>query len=179
MHGVYTGEIVKNKFGYTEYENTAIKIISKQQWVNYNRYRTKEFGIAMEPSKQHLQNVRNVVEKDIPDGQEWLFKTMAELYPLFLQFNPKIILVKRNEESSVASIKEKHPKDEKEYIRGIYKTRMVLMEYIKKHHGAVWVDTDKLVQKDFTEIRNAVEYCGLEFNPEITDKAINLKLWRH
>lgn len=178
MHGVYTGEIVKNKFGYTEYENTAIKIIAKQQWKNYNKHRQKEFGVAMEPSVQHLQNVKDVVEKDIPKG-EWLFKTMAELYPLFLQFNPKIILVKRNEESSVASIKDKHPKDDKEYIRGIYQNRMKLMKEIEHEHGAVWVDTDKLVQKDFTDIQNAVEYCGLEFNPEITDKAIDLKLWRH
>ena len=178
LHGVYIGEIVTNKFGYTEYENTAIKVIAKQQWINYNKFRKKEFGVAMEPSVQHLQNVKDVVEKDIPKG-EWLFKTMAELYPLFLQFNPKIILVKRNEESSVASIKDKHPKDDKEYIRGIYQNRMKLMKEIEHEHGAVWVDTDKLVQKDFTDIRNAVEYCGLEFNPEITDKAIDLKLWRH
>ncbi|MGW8181288.1 MAG: hypothetical protein ACWGQW_21365, partial [bacterium] len=129
-------------------------------------------------NKKHLKNVRDVVEKTIPDG-EWMFKTMAELYPLFLQFDPKIILVRRNEESAVASISEKHPKDDKEYIRGIYKTRMVLMDHIEKVHGARWVDTDKLMLGNYDEIQEAVEYCGLEYDASKVREAIDPKLWRH
>lgn len=179
MHGVYAGPIVSNKFGYTEYENTDIKQISKSQWLKYNRNRDKVFGAAMIPKKHHLEYVRNGVEPLIQGKGKWMFKTMVELYTLFLQFNPNIILIKRNEESTLDSICEKHPKDDREYIREIYLSRMRLMASIENECGAKWVDTDKLMLGNYDEIKEAVEYCGLEYDASKVREAIDPELWRH
>jgi len=50
--------------------------------------------------------------------------------------------------------------------------RYEYMDIIQAKHGGIFVDTDKIVNGDFSEIKMAMEYCGIEYNEELTKKAI-------
>ncbi len=177
IHGCYTGKIRTNKFGYTEYENVDLKNVSKAQWLDYNQNRIKQFGVAMEPSQIHLMRVARAV-KEIPECQ-WMFKTCCEVYKLFLQFNPKIILIRRNEESAVKSMADKHGTDDLEGIRIIHRRRMALMGKIEQEYGAVWVDTDQIIAGDLSMLQKAFDYCGMDLNEELARDATDPSMWKH
>lgn len=144
--------------------------MAKAQWLDYNRGRKKKFGVPMEPTKKHLDNVASVV----PDNPLCMFKTAAEMAPLFYQFDPHIVLVRRNENKAVASMaaKQKGAVDE-DRIRRIHRRRMALMETL----DGTWVDTDALIAGNFTTIRKAIKACGLEYDESLVRKSIDPEKW--
>ena len=46
------------------------------------------------------------------------------------------------------------------------------MKQLQEQHGGVFVDTDEIIEGDFTTIQAAIEYCGLEFDEKATKGAI-------
>ena len=177
-HGCYIGKM-DNRAEYPAYESKELKEVARKQWLDYNKNREKDWGIPMEPTETHLANVASVMQR-YPENT--CFKTIVEFYKLFLQFEPKIILINRNEDSAVKSMAHKHGKMSKAYMNGIreiHRKRMASMEQIEKDYGAKWIDTDKLIEGDYKMIRAAFRYCGMRFNKQIGESVIDPNMWNH
>lgn len=174
-----TGKV--NQHGYTSYENQAIKEVARRQWFDYHATRTKQFGVMMQPNARHCEAVAAVVRATVPYGT-WLHKTAVEFYPLFIQFDPRIVLIRRNEDTAVESMAAKQRKSvqraDPDEIRAIHRRRMALMAGLEQEHGAVWVDTDALIAGEYDDIRAAVEYCGLVYDQGQVDRSIDRGKWR-
>lgn len=169
-----------NVFGYTSYENRYIKDIARRQWAEYHEGRQKVFGVAMQPAERHIEAVAAAVDSQVK-GDPWLFKTSVEMYPLFLQFQPRIVLVRRNEDAAVASMAAKQAErgtvPDRGEIRAIHRRRMDLMARIEREHGAAWVDTDEMIAGDYGAIEAAVNYCGLEYDERLVEQSIDAGKW--
>lgn len=125
-----------------------------------------------------------IIELRDADGYEggpWLWKGSALYSPLFVHFRPKWVVCRRDKEASFASIR-----DSRLFGNRIDDAR--LRRVIDIHHdamdglllfGAAEVDTKAVANGDFTTIRAAVEYCGLEFDEKATREFVDPSLWRH
>lgn len=169
-----------NAFGYTSYENQHIKEVARRQWMDYHTERRKVFGIAMEPAERHVKALAAAVRSQVK-GDPWMYKTAVEMSPLFLQFRPRIVLVRRNEDAAVASMAAKQAERGIEPdvadIRAIHRRRMALMARIEREHGAAWVDTDEMIAGDYGAIRSAVNYCGLKYDERLVEQSIDAGKW--
>ena len=175
-----------NQFGYTTYEDRSIRTVVKRQWTDYlKKFKHKKVnGAPIVPSKRYLDNIKVIVNRTVPKNVEfWMFKTSAQSYPLFIQFDPIFIFVDRDEDQAVQSLYDKSLVREqyrsKDEMRKIYRRRMDTMSNIKEEHGGEWVNTDELMSGDYNSIQRAVEYCGLEYDPELVDASLHKKKWHY
>lgn len=167
-----------NQFGYASFENRAVKEAARNEWVAWKRTREDAFGRFMEPTRDQCERVRAAVDASILPGVRWVFKTTPEQYPMFAQFDPRLVMVHRNEATAVASMAEKHPHDDPELIREIHRRRVDRMQELTDRHGAAWVHTDALMAGDFATIEAAVAWCGLEYDPRHVVASIDPGKWR-
>lgn len=171
-HGVWFGDVPTkvNQWGYLHFENDAIKNVCREIGRNFYR-KGGSIGDPVLVGKLDRQKVANKIE-DLSPKDPWGFKVGSEYYHLFEQFNPKIILVKREESGAVDSNAQKSNGTKKE-AREIYRRRMRQMKKIEKETDAHWVDTDDILSGDYTTIESAMDYCGLVYDENLTKRAIN------
>ncbi len=178
-----------NRFGYTTYEDRSIRTVVKNQWHYYNKYLAKQKikkikGAPIKPRDEYIINIKTVVDRTIPkDVDYWMFKTSVETYPLFVQFDPIFVFVERDEDQATESMHEKQRVrgrvTQKSEIREIYQRRMDTMSDIKDECGGEWVNTDELMSGNYKSIQRAVEYSGLDYDPELVDASIHKKKWHY
>ena len=173
-----------SRYGYVTYESQKIKPVVNQQVKRYNKGKTK-YGKLMTPSEKQLEAVTQIVNKVVPDVDYWLHKiARPEQSSFFLQFDPKIILVKRDEDQTVLSkinkrkVSSRSTNNEKE-IRATYKKQLALMNDIQKEHGGKWVDVDEIVNGEYRSVQHAIEYCGLDFNQSYVSQSLDPEKWHH
>ena len=118
-----------------------------------------------------------ITVEDLNPREPWAFKCSVDYYELFLQFNPKIILVKRDIDQIIKSTIAKAGGRKKTEATTIVKRRMRLMKDVEREHGAKWIDSDQLIKGDYSTLQEALSYCGIEFNQEATELVINPGLW--
>ena len=172
-HGVWWGDTVAtqnwteggNRKSYISYENQNVKKILM-------KYKTKHW------KKVHLTPVFPVdgftrdLAKILPSDKTWIMKTGVEYFNAFKELNPYNIFIKRTPEGVAKSLSTKRRdvvyKDA--YDAAVW--RFQYMNDMQQEHGGVSVDTDKIVEGDFSEMQQAIEYCGIEFDLEKAKEAI-------
>ncbi len=172
-HGVWWGNTVAtqnwteggNRKSYISYENQNVKKVLM-------KYKTKHW------KKVHLTPVFPVdgfardLTKILPSDKTWIMKTGVEYFNAFKELNPYNIFIKRAPEGVAKSLSTKRRdvvyKDA--YDAAVW--RFQYMNDMQQEHGGVSVDTDKIVEGDFSEMQQAIEYCGLEFDLEKAKEAI-------
>jgi len=164
-HGLYWGNRQQQSAGYDTFENQQIKAILKQY-----------FGLPFctlpaidEPNVPPcLRDIQGVTPSDRP----WMMKTGIEYFHVFRPLNPFNVFIVRDPEAVVKSICDKRRNADPEMARKAAEWRYLQMKILHQQYGGVWVDTDRLIQGDFTQIREALEYCGVMFDEEKTKGAI-------
>ena len=177
-HGVWLGDFNQkpNGFGYIHFENEALrnclKTINREYWQG----KEKIFGDPITATKRHRLMVKGMVESINPK-EPWAYKVSSDYYKLFLQFEPQIILVKRDEEQAILSACQKGGGRKKTEARKIYQKRMKTMKSVEREYGAKWVDTDELIAGNYMSVKEALEYCDLKYDEQLVDQCIDKKLW--
>ena len=46
------------------------------------------------------------------------------------------------------------------------------MAQIEKTYGGRWINTDRVIKGKFSEVKKALEYCGIEYNMEAVKRGI-------
>lgn len=177
-HGVWVGEFLDNArlWGYKHYENNAIKQSVKQIGKRYYTEGGNTIGEPIKTGRLDRERIRVVVE-GLEPKEPWLFKVGSEYAPLFLQFEPKIVMVKRDEDQAIKAIIERGSSRSKTEARKILRRRIAYMKTLEKDYGAKWVYPDELLAGDYTSIKQALEYSGIEYDEDKVTQSIDKTLW--
>lgn len=170
-HGVWCGECrpgdERNPKGF--FEHTAIKKLLK-----------KFYGVDLQEVKRPIPGFRREVERILSsegyvDGP-WLVKHSAVYYKTWHEFNPKYVLVRRPFDATVESTRELHQGRFPEAQRKqIIKLHNDVMDEI----AGVNVYTQDLIQGDYSSIKKAIEYCGLDYDESVVKEFIEPGYWHH
>lgn len=153
-HGVWVGNFHKKQMAKTPVYYDSFENIEIDNW-----FRDKN------------QSLIGLVETITPKDARWLYKcgpekariAMSELADLA----PVLIRVTRKIESIVASSADFKAK-----------MRCKQMANVMSMIGPL-VDSDAVISRDFTSLKNAIEHAGLKFDPELAEKQIDNSLWHH
>ncbi len=149
---------------YVSYENQNIKKLLKL----YKEYFWK---------KVHLTPVFPVAGFEIrlaeivPDDKIWMMKTGVEYFNAFKGLNPYNIFILRNPRDVAHSLRQKTKARYHVALRSA-QWRFAYMKRLQSEYGGVFVNTDNIIQNDFSEIKEAIEYCGLTYDEEAAREAI-------
>lgn len=166
-HGVWWGDTPAQISGYEMNENQNIKNLLK-------KFKTKYWKkIHLTPvSPQWNQEFETKLEQIVPPDKTWMMKTGVEYYNAFQGLNPYNIFIRRPARDVATSLSNKRSDVtfEDAYIAAKWRTRY--MNDLREEYGGVDVHTDRILEGDFSEIKHAIEYCGLEFDEDVARRAI-------
>lgn len=119
-----------------------------------------------------------LIRGDGYDGGPWLFKGTAMYWPLWGEFSPRWVCVRRSLDAIRSS------GEASGMLRGVsdaaLQAHVDALDHIRDDLGGVDVDTSALVgEGDYSTLERAFEHCGIEMDPEIVDEFIDPGLWRH
>jgi len=164
-HGFDAGEEKVFSCGYETFENAAVN-----RWIDKTKPKMrKSTGVPC----QYIPGVEELVTENS------LVKTAMEYAGVFENLQPKIVLVKRNVESIIASVTAKRGEGKKRISASSIQMRMLGMERMRQEKGGAWVDTDALVAGDMSSIRAAFEYHGIAFDEDKARACVERDKWSH
>lgn len=170
-HGVFWGDTQKQSAGYDTYENQNIKALQKKV---FGGLRTLEPMIKADVPK--IKEFLRELSKYVPAKDTWLMKTGCEFFGAFLPLNPYNVFIYRDPIDVAKSLCTKRPEArwprDKDATLETINWRYDYMRHMQDKNGGVSVNTDNIIAGDFSEIKEAIEYCGLEYNLQAVEKSI-------
>ncbi len=115
------------------------------------------------------------VREVAPEEGPWLVKCSALYWPMWSFLLPKWVCVRRKTEGILKSNMKTNfmaTQDENK-IHYLIERHNMAMDLV----DGVDVYTDDIVSGDFSSIKRAVEFCGLEYDEANTANFVNPKLW--
>ena len=164
-HGVFWGDTQSQSAGYDTYENQTVKAMQK---AIFGGLRREDPINENDPVDFFLTQLEKVTPKD----KIWSVKTGVEFLNAFQPLNPYHIYITRTPEDVANSVVKKVPGATYDDALKTVKWRLAYMQECQEKHGGIFVSTDKIIDGDFSEIKEAIEYCGLEFSQEAAERAI-------
>jgi hypothetical protein len=155
-HGFWVGESYDGT-GYRTFENWQVKATISE---NKERLTRGEFVDAFDIGFE-------------PDREPWIWKGPVEFYPCFADLEHIPVLVRRDLEANTQAVLARHPGGDYEYARDLAARRNELMDEI----DGIDVYTDRLISGDLSSIRNAIEACDIEFDPDLAASVIRPEMW--
>lgn len=167
-HGVWTG-LSKNIRGYRTYEWDSVKFTIR--------------GNCNWSDRCVFTNIRSAVLQRVDEliterkERHILFKSPPDYHQVMERYNPIIVTVRRHIDSVLASQINGSvwPRHKVERWKKVILRRIALMDEM----NAPVVDTDEILNGDFSSIKKAIEHCGLPFDFETTERQIDRKIWHH
>lgn len=175
-HGVWTGRYQQgnamNAKGH--FENLAIKRMLID--CTGGRVPVQE-GIACEPVPGLREKVLNIIKREGYRGGPWLFKGTSMYWPLWHDFRPRWICVRRMIGSVLSSgqatgaFLPTGPDAVNRHVQAL--------DFLRDERGGVDVETDQLIAGDFRTLEAALAYCGITMDVAKVRNFIDPALWRH
>lgn len=103
-----------------------------------------------------------------------LFKCSVECWKPFEPF-AVAVKIKRNVDSAARSVASRGADRDLDEAADIIRERYRMMDSIP----GPTIHTDKVIAGDFDELRQAFDYCGLEFDEDLARRCIQPDLWHH
>lgn len=172
-HGLWTGPTRKadnrNIKGF--YENN---IINKTSRIKYGRLIERA-----RPARVTRFDWRNFIETTLAgqgyeEGQNWLIKDLALYYPIWSQFDPVIITVRRRPGNSVASRKRLNWA---RHMDGVYAAAVYMHNLERKRH-VHRVDSAKIIKGDYTQLKKPLSKMGIKMDENIIKEFVEPDYWR-
>tara|TARA_Y100000310_G_scaffold286634_2_gene310979 strand:- start:385 stop:972 length:588 start_codon:yes stop_codon:yes gene_type:complete len=170
-HGVWCGKTREgdqyNPKGY--YENRAIKALIKEH-TDWNFLG----DVPMFPALRG--KVEQIIRGEGYGGGPWLVKQGAQFYRLWDEWTPKYVFIRRPLDDVMASYTRSG------FLKGRYdevQTRWIVQRNnsVMDHLEGADVQTDDVVNGNYSSLEEAFQYCGLTFNPEIAAEFIDGRFW--
>jgi len=174
-HGLSLGRADSvNSYGYRTFENKEIR-----QSINHITHMVGPADKAF-TSGHGPNHVKSIFERLIPRG-DWCFKAGPQYWDVIRDAFPdaKGVLIYRNPESIIIqSHRDKTGKLESD-VRWWVDQFVDKMARIHDEFRFPYIYTDEVMAGDYSSLRDAMDYCGLEFDPAIADKRIDKKQWHY
>jgi hypothetical protein len=178
IHGVWTGpyrtDTRRNTKG--SFEGEAIRNV--MLWA-YGR-RVVGAGRPVEPRGGLRAVIENAIRTAGYVDGPWLWKGSALFYPAWHEFQPKVVVCRRDPEASLRSAMQPpyvYDRDPGLAWQSICLHNAELDKLVAA--GAHEVDTQAVALGDFATIRSAVEGCGLRFDERATAEFVDPSMWHH
>ncbi len=174
-HGVWWGNTPKTSRGYQTYENQIIKQIQK------DTIKPKKgilpFCEELELTEESIKSFHAVLKKHYlsncpQETNRWSMKTGVEYFNAWKDLNPYNIFIKRDPKGVANSIVEKGI-GEYQHAFDAAQWRYNYMHRIEEKFGGVFISTDDIIKGDYKAVREAIEYCGIEYNAKAVEAAID------
>lgn len=120
---------------------------------------------------------RSVVDGVMPSDQRWMAKLGVMFWPLFRQFKPHVVVVKRDLCASVDAAMARAKDNDRGKAEKAISRRYELMDEVIAETGGSVVVTDELIAGDITGISAALRQCGIEPDETIIKQAVDPKKW--
>lgn len=166
-HGVWWGDTLVQCSGYDTYENQNIKSLQnkyKPQW-------GRPFMRPVEADLKVFEEFQKQLAKLVPVDRTWMMKTGVEYFPAYESLNPYNVFIYRPPEDVARSLVEKTKADYR-VAHDVAMWRYDYMSQIKKEHGGVWINTDDVHCGDYSDVKEALEYCDIVFDEKAVEKGI-------
>lgn len=154
----------RSRKGYIEYENSDIKAILK-------KYREKYWQRIYDKTPAfHVDGFTEDI-LCITKRNRFLLKIGVEYFNAFLPLNPLNVFIHRKTEDVAQSITDRFGGSYSKAL-DIVNWRFEQMDMLKEKYGGVSVDTDHIIEGDYSGIRNAIEYCGLKWDQDAISRSV-------
>ena len=174
-HGVWWGNTPKTSRGYQTYENQIIKQIQKD--IIKPKKGVLPFCEELELTEEVIKSFHASLKKhyllNCPLGtNRWSMKTGVEYFNAWKDLNPYNIFIKRDPKGVANSIVEKGI-GEYQHAFDAAQWRYNYMQRIQERSGGVFVSTDDIIKGEYKGVREAIEYCGIEYDEKAVEAAID------
>ena len=157
-HGINWGGKQSQSAGYNTFENMDVRACQK-----------RHFGLPymqmVEPTAEFIAEIYSLV----PQNETYLVKTGIEYFDAFQPLIPFNIYLLRNPEHVAASLCSKRKGLDPDAALQAAEWRFKMMRARHSTVGGVFIDTDRVIAGDFTQLRAAVEICGVLFDENLTN----------
>lgn len=170
-HGVFTGNCKeadeRNRKGFFEHVGFTSLVLEL-----YGKGIVSK-GIPVNPHPGLKRRLLEMIDKEGYEFGPWLIKHAPVYYPIWGDFEPKFIFVRRDTESITRS------------AEGVgWRTTHIaggqeLLSAWAHKHKAPQVLSNELIRGNYISIQKAFEYCGLTFDEHIAADFIEPALWKH
>ncbi len=175
-HGVWTGTCQKpskiNQRGH--FENLPIKQMLKARTGGAKPVLD---GEPCTPWPGFKDEVLGLIRRDgYPGAGPWLFKGTAMYWPLWEEFRPRWICVRRDLDSVRSSGKATGA-----FLAraGAVQAHVRALDTLRDERGAVDVDTDALIRGDYRTLEAALASCGIPMDEGKVRAFVDPSLWKH
>ena len=132
-------------------------------------------GVLAPEVKGWRGRVENIIRKAGYKEGPWLFKSSAMYYPLWHEFNPTFVCVRRNleaiEQSGKATGYFRRPKAIQPHVKA--------MDYVRDNMGGIDVFSDEVIAGDYSSLERAFDAAGLEMDERIVSDFVDPSLWHY
>lgn len=170
QHGVWTGTCrpanSRNPKGFFESEPMR-EVMLEHFGRLVHEAREAEYKDGMRPI------IEEAMRADGYEGGPWLVKLSALYWPMYLDFDPTWVLVRRDVEATIRSGRHSGYNSNPDSVPLHHE----VMDRIRDEHGGVGVDTDAVVRGDYSTLERAFDAAGLDLDPAIANDFIDPDLW--
>lgn len=177
-HGFWTGDRGgKVNPGYRHFENYQVRAeINKCVELDEDRV-FKHFKRGY-----NQQRIHDIFAQRMPN-RDWVYKVGVDHWPIIngLYDPMTCIIVRRNLESVIESQISKRVglARDRELCRRVNTARVEFLDHLADEYGFPVVQSEELIAGDYSSVAAALDYVGVEFNPDIARERIHTGLWNH
>jgi hypothetical protein len=174
-HGVFSGRCPE----------PSIKIpTGSVESIGLKRILKADYPQTIDELKEFVHGFKEKITKVMKtDGYKegpWLAKHAAIYWPIWEEFTPKFVLVRRNFEAVIKSNKQSNMAGmQGQRLERAWELNLYEMQKLHDRLHAPWVDSDKVVRGNYSSLEDAFEYCGLELDKKIANDFINPRHWHY
>ncbi|NBB81546.1 MAG: hypothetical protein GVY36_19255 [Verrucomicrobia bacterium] len=121
------------------------------------------------------QTALNILRSNGYTGGKWIVKHSAMYYPLWHEFKPRFICVRRDTKAVAKS------GNASGYLKNTHAipAHVEAMDYVRDNLGGVDVFTDEVVRGDYSSLERAFDHAGIEMARAIVDEFVDPSLWHY
>lgn len=180
-HGFWLGNMEEKPsvHGYFDYENLEIKMAMRDIWPEAVMWlRTDNCGqfrkTLLELNIKPLPRFKRKLNQIVPENTDWAYKSGIPYWYVWQNLDCMPILVFRPYESMLESWIDKGHEDNDDTRKKLGRVHRAMVHL--KHQMPV-IETDAVVNGDFSTVETALAHYGFDFSEEATSKAVNPEMW--
>ncbi len=109
----------------------------------------------------------------------WASKMNVFHWPIWQQFNPLFVTIRRDTQAIVDSCMRMHKGTPYTYTdwHRIVHAHIVELDKVENRFNAIRIQSEKIIQGDYSGLQSVLNVFNLEVNPDICKKFIDVNLW--
>ena len=170
-HGCFVGKTqppnVQNEKGF--FENLTLKHRMK------NKFGFDLLGPIPEYDPDFKSQVYTILHEQGYRGGPWLMKTGVSYWKVWSGFHPKYVKVTRSLDAILKSYKNT-PYLKNKYTRDQIERIITRQYHMMNEIPGPYLEYERAIDGDYTQIKTALEYCGIPYDEHIVEHFIDKRL---